>query len=121
MEYLGHLCIAYSCGTPTPSAPKNVIVEFRAYPFQSQGLHTDPLNGDVIPKCDKVYEDASELDYEAFSDATDQIAKVYGNVHIHIIYGELNDSVYVPVISLFSRSVVIIDVHEDLVTCRFLL
>ncbi|KIM88875.1 hypothetical protein PILCRDRAFT_813871 [Piloderma croceum F 1598] len=58
-----------------------------------QGLHTDPLNGDVVPKCDKVYEDASYLDYEAISDATDQIAKVYGNVHIHIIYGELNDSV----------------------------
>jgi len=102
------------------SAPRNVIIELGgAYLFQDQGLQTDPLNGDVVPKCDKVYEDASDLDYEAICNATDQIAKGYGNVHIHIIYGELNDSVYVPIISLCSCSaVMMINVYEDLVTCR---
>ena len=121
MECLGHPHIACSCGTSATPAPRNVIIELRPYPFQDHGLHTNPLNGHVIPKCDKGYEDASDLDYEAISDATDQIAKVYGNVHIHIIYGELNDSMYVPVISLFGRSAVVTNAYEDLVTCRLLL
>lgn len=54
----------------------------------------------LVLECDNGHEGEAHLDNEVMFDATDQIAKVCNNVPIHVICGEINDSVCVHAFSL---------------------